>query len=102
VLHRVLTPLANSLPNTVMLHFPQVDGRNLVPTLDLAGIHASHGSACSSGAPTPPRILTAIGLDDSEARACVRFSFGWNEADESLHAVGRRVGDTVRARQKKI
>ena len=102
VLHRVLTPLANSLPNTAMLHFPQVDGRNLVPTLDLVGIHASHGSACSSGAPTPPRILTAIGLDDSVARACVRFSFGWNEADEQLHAAGRRVGDTVRARQKKI
>lgn len=101
VLHQVLTPLANSVPNTLMLHFPLVDGRNLVPTLDLASVHASHGAACSSGAPTPPRILTAIGLADATARACVRFSFGWRQDSRALHDAGRRVGDLVRARQKK-
>lgn len=100
--HRLLTPMANSMPNTVMLHFPGVDGRNLVLALDLAGVHASHGSACSSGAVTPPRILTSIGLDDEAARACVRFSFGWNEDAEAMREAGRRVGDVVRARQKKI
>lgn len=102
VQHRVLTPLANSVPNTAMLGFAGVEGRNLVPTLDLAGIHASHGSACSSGAPTPPRILTAIGLDDAAARACVRFSFGWSDEPQTLELAGRRVGELVRARQKKI
>lgn len=101
VAHRVLTPLATSLPNTAMLHFPGVDGRNLVPALDLAGIQASHGSACSSGAPTPPRILTAIGLLEAEARACVRFSFGWRDDLESLRTTGGRTGEVVRALQKK-
>ncbi|MCA8955051.1 MAG: aminotransferase class V-fold PLP-dependent enzyme [Planctomycetes bacterium] len=72
--HRV-TP-AHSLPNTVMLRFDDVtDGRQLLPALDLAGIDASHGSACSSGAPTPPAILRAIGFDDAASRRCVRFSF---------------------------
>jgi cysteine desulfurase len=101
VQHRVLTPIANSVPNTAMLHFEGVDGRNLVPALDLAGIQASHGSACSSGAPTPPRVLLAIGLSPSEARACVRFSFGWSQDARTLHDVGRRAGEVVGALQKK-
>jgi cysteine desulfurase len=99
--HRVLTPLAASLPNTAMVHFPGVDGRNLVPALDLAGVQASHGSACSSGAPTPPRILIALGLDEASARACVRFSFGWREDLERLRRTGGRTGEVVRALQKK-
>jgi cysteine desulfurase len=101
VAHRVLTPLASSVPNTAMVHFAAVDGRNLLPTLDLVGVHASHGSACSSGAPTPPRVLTAIGLDDASARACVRFSLGWRDEPAVLHELGRRIGAVVLARQKK-
>lgn len=101
VAHRLLTPALGSLPNTAMVGFVGVDGRNLVPALDLAGVQASHGSACSSGAPTPPRILTAIGLADADARACVRFSFGWRDDLESLRRVGGRVGDVVRSMQKK-
>ena len=76
-------------------------GRNLVPALDLSGVQASHGSACSSGAPTPPRILTALGLDEASARACVRFSFGWREDLERLRRTGGRTGEVVRALQKK-
>jgi len=98
---RLLTPTMASLPNTAMLYFPGVDGRNLVPALDLAGVQASHGSACSSGAPTPPRILAALGLAEADARACVRFSFGWRDDLESLRRTGGRAGEVVRALQKK-
>lgn len=101
VVHRLLTPLRHSVPNTAMLHFPGVDGRNLLPALDLAGVHASHGSACSSGSPTPPRILRAIGLDDGEARACVRISLGCMQEPSTSHDAGRRTGDVVRTRQQK-
>jgi cysteine desulfurase len=101
VAHRVLTPLANSVPNTAMVCFAHVDGRNLVPALDLAGVHASHGAACSSGAPTPPRVLRAIGLDDDDARACVRFSFGWSEQRDDARELGARVGALVLGLQKK-
>jgi hypothetical protein len=45
VAHELLTPLANSVPNTVMVRFVDVDGRNLLPSLDLAGVQASHGRA---------------------------------------------------------
>lgn len=98
---RLLTSLARSVPNTAMLLFPGVDGRNLVPALDLAGIQASNGSACSSGAATPPRILLAIGLPEPEARACVRFSFGWHDAPSVAREIGERVGAVVAALQKK-
>jgi cysteine desulfurase len=101
VVHRVLTPLARSLPNTVMVHFAQIDGRNLLPTLDLAGVRASHGAACSSGSPTPPRILSALGLDDATARACVRFSLGADAEPSTSHDAGARAGGVVRRRQEK-
>ena len=102
VVHDVLTPLDASVPNTVMVHFAGIEGRSLLPTLDLEGIHASHGSACSSGAPTPPRVLLAMGRDERAARACVRFSFGWRDQQQELVATALRAGARIRARQQKI
>jgi cysteine desulfurase len=102
VAHELLTPMANSVPNTAMVRFVDVDGRNLLPSLDLAGVQASHGSACSSGAPTPPRVLTAIGLDDAAARACVRFSFGWNQCGDDGRRIAERTADVVLRLRKKI
>ncbi len=99
--HRVLTPLTNSVPNTLMLCFDHVEGRNLLPALDLAGVQASHGSACSSGSMTAPKILTAIGFDDARARACVRFSFDWKNRDEECAHVGALVGEVMLRMRKK-
>jgi cysteine desulfurase len=101
VAHRVLTPLERSVPNTVMIAFSDVDGRNLLPALDLSGVHASHGAACSSGSPTPPQILMALGLAVDAARACVRFSCGFRDAVDEAERAGRRAGDVVAALQKK-
>lgn len=98
---RVLTPLADSLPNTVMLCLEAVEGRNLLPAFDLAGVHASHGSACSSGAPTPPRVLLAMGIEGEEARRCVRFSFDWRDDVNACRLAGERVGEIARRLRKK-
>lgn len=98
---KVLTPLHNSVPNTVMLCFENVEGRNLLPALDLAGVQASHGSACSSGSMTAPKILTAIGFDLAPARACVRFSFDWQDRVEECTHVGQVVGDVMLRLSKK-
>jgi cysteine desulfurase len=99
--HRVLTPLESSVPNTTMIAFADVDGRNLLPALDLSGIHASHGAACSSGSPTPPQILMALGMAADAARACVRFSCGFRDAADDAERAGRRAGDVVATLQKK-
>lgn len=99
---KVLTPLADSVPNTVMLCFDEVDGRNLLPALDLAGVQASHGSACSSGSMTPPLVLSSIGLLDERARACVRFSFDWRMGVEECAHVGTLVGSVMLGLRKKM
>ncbi|MGC6487206.1 MAG: cysteine desulfurase family protein [Planctomycetota bacterium] len=99
--HRVLTPLTESVPNTIMMWFRAVEGRYLLPALDLAGVHASHGSACSSGSPTPPPVLAAMSIDDEAARACVRFSFDWSSSASSCARAGVVVAEVVRRLRKK-
>src|SRR5262249_56217788 len=89
---RVLTPPA-SLPNTLMLAVSGIDGRSLLPALDLAGIAISQGSACSSGSPLPPRVLLAMGLTEPAARSCVRVSFGRDDDRDS----GARAGAALPA-----
>jgi len=72
-------------------HFriPGVDAETLLVRLDAAGVAASAGSACHSGAMTPSHVLTAMGMPSEHAAECVRFSFGWNTRPED--------GDTAAA-----
>ena len=98
---RVLTP-ATSLPNTLLVHVPGVDGRNLLPALDLAGIAISQGSACSSGSPLPPRVLLAMGLEEVQARSCVRISFGWREEEARMAQAAELFAQVIARLQKKI
>lgn len=96
----LLTPRVR-LPNTATVRFAGVDGRNLLPAIDLAGVAASHGSACSSGSPQPPRVLLAMGLAEAEARACVRFSAGHELLPQDAAEAARRVAAAVARAQKK-
>ncbi len=91
---RKLTP-QHALPNTLMYSFAHVDGRTLLPALDMAGVEASQGSACSSGSPTPPRILQAMQLTEQEIRSCVRFSFSQNTGEETARAGGEIVAEVL-------
>ncbi len=89
-----LTP-ENSLPNTLMLGFTGIEGRSLLPALDLAGVEASQGSACAAGSPSPPQILAAMGLSDEDARCCVRFSFSHRTSAEEAGDGGLLVAKVV-------
>jgi cysteine desulfurase len=64
------------ISNTVNVAFLGCDGESLLMQLDMAGIAVSLGSACSSGALEPSRILTNMGIDRKVARSSLRFSFG--------------------------
>ena len=66
----------DSLPNTVNFHIDGVSGDDLLLNFDLAGIHASSGSACSSSVARPSHVLLAMGYDDWTALNSVRVSFG--------------------------
>ncbi len=62
------------LCNVSNLCFPGIDAETLLIQLDLHGVAASQGSACSSGALEPSRILLAMGLSQSQAKSSLRFS----------------------------
>jgi cysteine desulfurase len=61
------------LVNNLNVRVPGVDGQTLLATLADAGLALSSGSACSSESPRPSHVLLALGLDDDEARASLRF-----------------------------
>lgn len=61
--------------NTSNIAFNGIDGETLLLALDRAGIYASLGSACSSGAIEPSRVLINMGLGREKAKASLRFSF---------------------------
>ena len=78
---------ARSLPGIVNFGFDRITGEELLFSLDLEGVCASNGSACSAGSSAPSRTLLAMGLTAAEARGAVRFSFGrTNTADDAAAA----------------
>ncbi len=76
------------IANTSNICFNDIDGEALLMYLDLHGVAASLGSACSSGALEPSRVLLNMGLSRKEALASIRFSLGRYttkaEIDETL------------------
>lgn len=67
---------ARRLPQNVHCSFENVDGGSLLMSLDLQGIAASAGSACSSGALQPSHVLQAIGLPPALASGSLRMTLG--------------------------
>ena len=80
-----------ALPNTALLLFHVRDGRAILPALDLLGVEASQGSACASGAALPPRLLLAMGHDETTARRAVRFSFSLSSGVDTACEAADRV-----------
>ncbi|MGI2336717.1 MAG: cysteine desulfurase family protein [Dehalogenimonas sp.] len=70
----------NRLPNNANFSFDHVEGESVCLNLDLAGIAASPGSACSSTSTSPSHVLTALGLLPHQAFGSLRLSFGrWTD-----------------------
>lgn len=86
----------NRLPNTSNLYFPGVDGEGLLILLDEAGVCCSPGSACSTGAVKPSRIVRAMGHSSARARSSVRFSLSRfttrDEIETAVAAIAKAVG----------
>jgi len=76
--------LERRLPNNANFTFDGVQGESLLVALDLAGIMASSGSACTSGSTEPSHVLTAIGLSDDEARGSLRLTVGRESTMEEM------------------
>lgn len=72
------------LPNLVNFTFAFVEGESLLFSLDMEGIAASSGSACSSGSVEPSHVLLAMGIPVEIARGSLRITLGRDNNDEDV------------------
>ncbi|MEM1502261.1 cysteine desulfurase family protein [Domibacillus sp. 8LH] len=74
-----------SLPHVLNLFFPETDVEAFLVNLDMAGIAASSGSACTAGSIQPSHVLTAMfGENSPKLRSSIRFSFGFNNTTKQI------------------
>lgn len=72
------------VPGNCHIRLPGVESEALLVLLDDAGVCASAGSACASGAIEPSHVLLAMGLSPEEAEGAVRLSLGWTSTDADV------------------
>ena len=77
----------NRLPNTLAFSVEGTDSISLLANLDLEGVCASSGSACTAGSVEPSHVLRAMGVPESRAKALVRFSLGRESTEEEVARV---------------
>lgn len=75
------------LPNNVNISFQFVEGESILIMLDMAGICASSGSACTSGSVDPSHVLLAIGLPQEIAHGSLRLTIGYENTKEEMDTV---------------
>lgn len=83
------------LPNSASFTLSEVEGESLLLNLDLAGIAASSGSACSTGAVDPSHVLTAMGIPADEARGHLRLTLGRSTTSDDITTVLRELPGIV-------
>lgn len=74
----------NRLPGNLNFSFDYIEGEALLLSLDLKGIAASSGSACTSGSLDPSHVLLAIGLPHETAHGSLRITIGDETTDEEI------------------
>jgi cysteine desulfurase len=78
----------NRLPNNLNLTIDGVQGETVLLSLDMGGVAASAGSACTTGNTEPSHVLLACGLSELQARSSLRLTVGrGNSAEEIEEAV---------------
>ena len=77
----------NRLPNNVNISFQFIEGESLLIMLDMKGICASSGSACTSGSLDPSHVLLAIGLPHEIAHGSLRLTLGDENTMEEMDYV---------------
>lgn len=83
------------LPGNVNMCFEGIEGESLLLKLDLNGISASSGSACTSGSLDPSHVLLAIGLPHEIAHGSMRLSFSDENSEEDIDYILKVVPEIV-------
>lgn len=93
---RLTGDAANRLPGLVSFCFEGIEGESLLLRLDLAGICASSGSACTSGSLDPSHVLLAIGQPHEIAHGSLRLSLCESNTEEEIDYILSEVPQVVR------
>lgn len=75
------------LPNNASFVFEGVEGESILLSLDLLGIAASTGSACTSGSVDPSHVLLAMGLPVEQVHGSLRLTFGKDNTEEDVETI---------------
>lgn len=87
---------ADRLPHTSSIGFASVEAESILLHLDLKGVAASSGSACTTGEPEPSHVLLAMGVSPQLAQGSVRISLGRENTDEEVDYTISVLQNTIR------
>lgn len=77
----------NRLPNNINVSFEGIDAESLLLRLDMEGICASAGSACTAGALEPSHVLMALGIEKDLAKSSIRMTLGRENSENDMKKV---------------
>lgn len=98
---RINGDLENRLPGTSSISFECIEGESILMLLDMFGICASSGSACTTGSLEPSHVLRAMGIPYSAAHGTVRFSFSRYNTMKDVEFVAEKLPPVI-ARLREI
>lgn len=90
-----------AVPSILNVTFPGAPAERILMNLDMAGIMASSGSACTSGSLQPSHVLVAMGLEEECVRSAIRFSFSGQNTQEEVRAAAEKVVEIVARLQRR-
>lgn len=85
----------NRLPGNINFSFEFIEGESLLLMLDMKGVAASSGSACTSGSLDPSHVLLAIGLPHEIAHGSLRITFGKDNSHDDVDILLKELPDIV-------
>jgi len=88
------------LPNNVAVRYSFIEGESILLDLDMKGVAASSGSACTAKTLEPSHVLRAIGLKHEEAHGSLLFTLGKQNTEEEVDYVIRIMPDIVKRLRK--
>ncbi|MEC0091676.1 cysteine desulfurase family protein [Paenibacillus macquariensis] len=89
------------LPHILNISFPEIDSETLLMSMDMEGIAASSGSACTSGSLELSHVLKAMNLPEQILKSAVRFSYGLGNTTEEMECTARIIGTILQRIRKR-
>ena len=84
------------LPNNVSVRYSFIEGESMLLSLDMKGVYASSGSACTAKTLEPSHVLLAIGLKHEEAHGSLMFTLGKQNTEEDVDYVASLMPEIVK------